>query len=152
MALPHGSCFCVVHRWTKSLRVLEGISMVPRKEFSFIIVCFTVRTKLNSMSSSQHSYAKGTLLVNIGYAVTSFYCLQSSLMSLGPWNDVERGTVAIISFKVSRAAFRTSEVNIFCLDFSYNIMKTKPFRLLPFVWFQFEIERKNKISVLWVSM
>ncbi|KAJ6909375.1 hypothetical protein NC652_020383 [Populus alba x Populus x berolinensis] len=62
------------------------------------------------MSSSQHSYAKGTLLVNIGYAVTSFYCLQSSLMSLGPWTDVERGTVAIISFKVSRAAFRTSEV------------------------------------------
>jgi hypothetical protein len=54
-------------------------------------------------------------------------------MSLGPWTDVERGTVAIISFKVSRAAFRTSEVNIFCLDFSYNIMKTKPFRLLPFV-------------------
>ena len=61
--------------------------------------------------------SKRALLVKIGYAVTSFYCLQSSLMSSGPRTDVERGTVTIISYKVSSAALRTSKVNSICLHF-----------------------------------
>ncbi|KAJ6428980.1 hypothetical protein OIU84_020592 [Salix udensis] len=68
--------------------------MAHQKEFSFIIVWITIRTKLGKISTR-------TLPVKIGYAVTSFCCLQSSLMPPGPRADVERGTVAIIPFKVS---------------------------------------------------